>query len=160
MIDLYNLIDFGYPFRTERGTVTVFESDRGGKRMESRTVSFGNDLPGPISHTVQVNRQESFQEIIGFGGSWSDAAAIGLGRLSPALRTAALRSYYSPEGIEYSTARVVISGSDFSTRPYTYDDTLDDWSLNSWKLADEDVNYKVRCPHSSSTHSVLTRLSY
>jgi len=126
-----------------KGTVTVYESDRGGKRMESRNVSFGNDLPGLVSHTVRINRQETFQEIIGFGGSWSDAAAIGLGRLTPALRTAALKSYYSTEGIEYSTGRVVISGSDFSTRPYSYDDTLNDWSLNSWKLVDEDVNYKV-----------------
>lgn len=123
--------------------VKVFESDRGGKRLEARTVQFGNDLPGQVSYTITVDRNTTFQEIIGFGGSWSDAAAIGIGRMSPALRTSILRSYYSNEGIEYSTARVVISGSDFSNRPYTYDDTVNDWALNDWKLADEDVLYKV-----------------
>lgn len=84
-----------------------------------------------------------FQEIIGFGGSWSDAAAIGLDRLTPDLRTKVLRSYYSEEGIEYSTARVVISGCDFSNRPYSYDDINDDWELGNWSLVEEDTNMKV-----------------
>jgi len=129
--------------RTPRGTVNIIESDRAGKRLESRTAQFGNDLPGQVSYTVNIDRNTTFQEIIGFGGSWSDAAAIGLGRMSAPLRTEILKAYFSEEGIEYSTARVVISGCDFSTRPYTYDDTIDDWGLNNWNLAEEDVMYKV-----------------
>jgi glucosylceramidase len=121
----------------------VFESNRDGKRLESRTLSFGNDVPGTVSYSLAIDRAQTFQEIIGFGGSWSDAAAIGLGRMSIPLRTQILKAYFSEEGIEYSTARVVISGSDFSTRPYSYDDTVDDWGLNNWVLADEDVQYKV-----------------
>jgi len=92
---------------------------------------------------VVVDRSAKFQEIIGFGGAWSDAAAIGVGRMSPKLQESILRAYYSDEGIEYSTARVVISGSDFSTRPYTYDDVDGDWELDSWSLAQEDIDYKV-----------------
>jgi glucosylceramidase len=87
-----------------------------------------------------------YQEIIGFGGSWSDAAAIGLNRLTPDLRTKALRSYFSDEGIEYSLARVVISGSDFSNRAYSYIDLpagQEDWELNNWSLVDEDRDMKV-----------------
>lgn len=79
-----------------------------------------------------------------FRFAWSDAAAIGLNRLSPNLRTKVLRSYFSEEGIEYSAARVVIAGRDFSNRPYTYDDVVDDWELINWNLLQEDLEMKVR----------------
>lgn len=129
--------------RTECGVLNVYESDRAGKRLERRDVQFGNDLSGVSFRNVTIARNRKYQEIIGFGSSWSDAAAIGLNRLSPNLRTKVLRSYFSDEGIEYSTARVVISGCDFSNRPYSYDDVVDDWELNGWTLVDEDLQMKV-----------------
>lgn len=130
--------------RTECGFLNVYESDRAGKRIERRDVPFGNDLSGGSFRNVTINRNQKYQEIIGFGTSWSDAGAIGLNRLSSNLRTKVLRSYFSEEGIEYSTARVVISGCDFSNRPYTYDDIIDDWQLDGWTLVEEDLQMKVR----------------
>lgn len=132
--------------KTDAGIVKVFESDKAGKRLEVREVRFGNDLPGvdPSKfRTVTINKNRKFQEIIGFGTSFTDAGVLGLGRLTPSLRTKVLRSYYSTEGIEYNIGRVPISGSDFSNRPYTYDDVPNDWSLNGWNLVDEDISYKV-----------------
>jgi len=38
---------------------------------------------------------------------------------------------------------VVISGCDFSTRPYSYDNTPDDGGLDNWALASEDTDYKI-----------------
>jgi O-glycosyl hydrolase len=130
--------------------------------MEQRKLKFGNDFPDSEHNFWELNIQRTekynqikihafdyilhffrFQEIIGFGGAWSDAAAIGLHNLNPELRTKVLRSYFSNEGIEYSTARVVISGSDFSNRPYTYDDVDNDWNLTKWSLVREDVEMKV-----------------
>lgn len=136
---------------TNGGLVKVYESDQAGKRLEVREVRFGNDLPGvdPSKlRNVSINKNRKFQEIIGFGSSFTDASALGLGRLSPNLRTKVLESYFGTQGIEYSTSRVVISGSDFSNRPYTYDDVQNDWSLNSWALVDEDISYKVNCVQS------------
>ncbi|CAL4125525.1 unnamed protein product, partial [Meganyctiphanes norvegica] len=55
-------------------------------------------------------------------------------------------SYYSSEGLEYNLGRVPIGGTDFSTRPYTYDDLTDnktDKSLNNFSLANEDYQYKI-----------------
>jgi len=133
--------------RTDAGLVKVFESDRAGKRLEVREVRFGNDLPGVDPgrfKNVRVNRNRKFQEIIGFGTSFTDASALSLGRMSANLRSKVLSSYYSKEGIEYSLSRVVISGSDFSVRPYSYDDVPNDWSLNGWSLVDEDISYKVQ----------------
>ena len=54
------------------------------------------------------------------------------------------RSYYSSEGIEYGIGRVPIGGTDFSTRPYTYDDFPGDVTLSNFSLANEDLVHKVR----------------
>lgn len=130
--------------RTECGVLNVYESDRAGKRLDRRDIVFGNDYSGVSFRNVTINRNQKYQEIIGFGSSWSDAAAIGLNRLSSNLKTKVLRSYFSDEGIEYSTARIVISGCDFSNRAYTYDDVVNDWELNGWTLVAEDLQMKVK----------------
>lgn len=56
------------------------------------------------------------------------------------------RSYFGFTGIRYTFVRIPIAGTDFSTRPYTYDDVPDDVTLNHFKLVEED-NYKIRYLH-------------
>jgi len=129
---------------TPLGTVQIFESSQAGKRLDKRTQDFnGPENPDGTPWTVTIDRTTTFQEIIGFGGAYSDAAAVAIGNLSPNLQDKLMRSYYSTNGIEYSTGRVVISGSDFSNRPYTYDDVVDDYDLVSFSLVDEDLTYKI-----------------
>lgn len=55
----------------------------------------------------------------------------------------AYRAYYSSNGSRYSLGRIPIAGTDFSTRPYTYDDVADDLSLQNFSLAQEDYDYKI-----------------
>lgn len=46
-------------------------------------------------------------------------------------------------GIEYTIGRVPIASADFSTRKYSYDDVANDFDLEHFALADEDLKYKV-----------------
>ena len=46
-------------------------------------------------------------------------------------------------GIEYNLIRVPMGCSDFSTRPYSYDDVPDDFELRHFALAEEDLEMKV-----------------
>lgn len=54
-------------------------------------------------------------------------------------------SYFGPDGIGYSIGRIPIGGTDFSTRPYTYDDNnlRVDMNLSAFSLQKEDFEYKV-----------------
>lgn len=53
-------------------------------------------------------------------------------------------SYFGREGIEYNLIRVPIGGADFSTHPYTYNESpVDDIALSNYTLSDEDYFYKV-----------------
>ena len=137
--------------RTDEGVVQVFESTRAGKRFEYREQRFndGNNNDNSPSVTpwiveIDHNSSEKMQEIIGFGGAFSDAAVLSIGSLSEKLQRDLLGSYYSASGLEYSVGRVVISGCDFSNRAYTYDDSLFDWDLANFSFVEEDTRYKVR----------------
>ena len=59
------------------------------------------------------------------------------------------RSYFSPEGIEYSLARVPVAGTDFSQSFYTYDDFAGDETLLHFNLTEADYYYKVDSPVNS-----------
>ena len=50
---------------------------------------------------------------------------------------------FSENGVEYSVVRTTIAGSDFSTRPYSYDDYEDDYNLTHFSLVDEDTKFRV-----------------
>ena len=54
------------------------------------------------------------------------------------------RAYFGKDGADYNLCRIPIAGSDFSTRPYSYDDVNRDKSLENFAMAEEDYEYKVR----------------
>lgn len=53
------------------------------------------------------------------------------------------RSYFGPNGINYSMLRLPMGGTDFSTRPYSYAMTPNDTSLEHFELQMEDIFFKV-----------------
>ncbi|CAJ0928989.1 unnamed protein product, partial [Mesorhabditis belari] len=93
---------------------------------------------------LKVITTERFQEIIGFGGAMTDAAAINIDRLdNEELEEILLHSYFGDQGIEYNVIRIPIASCDFSTREYSYLNTPGDFSLNSFHLAEED-QWKIK----------------
>lgn len=102
--------------------------------------------------------------IVGFGGSFTDSAALLYASLPLQLKKIVIAAYYSYSGNAYTLGRVPIASTDFSCRTdenkppfsgapslnhcsnktstYTYDDVLDK-DLNYFSLADEDVNFKI-----------------
>ncbi|CAG0890294.1 unnamed protein product [Darwinula stevensoni] len=96
---------------------------------------------------VRVNRQEEYQSLLGFGGAFTDAAGLNIKSLEPAAQELIIRSYFAPEGIRYNIGRIPMGGSDFSTRPYSYDDVEGDEAFEFWSLAFEDLEYKIPLVH-------------
>lgn len=92
---------------------------------------------------MTVNSTKQYQKIYGFGGAFTDSATINMRSLSEEARQKLLEAYFSPDGIEYNMGRIPISGSDFSTRPYTYNDKEFDVTLANFNLSYEDIDYKV-----------------
>lgn len=92
---------------------------------------------------IQIDASTRYQPIIGFGGSFTDAAGINLNKLSPGTRKQIIQQYYGKNGIEYTIGRVPIASCDFSTHQYSYVDEKDDFELKTFKLAQEDFEAKI-----------------
>ncbi|XP_049820602.1 putative glucosylceramidase 4 [Aethina tumida] len=97
---------------------------------------------GIINNIKIIYKQK--QTILGFGGSFTDSAGINIYALPEGAQEHLLNSYFGDEGISYSIARVPIGGTDFSTRPYTYDSDHDgDVDLEHFALQEEDILFKI-----------------
>jgi hypothetical protein len=93
--------------------------------------------------------QEGEHVLLGFGGAFTDAAADAFASVPAGLQAQILRQYFGPDGIGYRLGRVPIGGTDFSTRPYTYDDgAADDLALRNFSLA-ADERHKLPLLHAA-----------
>nr|CAD7423374.1 unnamed protein product [Timema monikensis] len=97
----------------------------------------------PNATYFQVNKNVTYQQILGFGGAMTDSAAINIDSLSEETQNRLLSAYFSPEGITYSFVRVPMGGSDFSTHYYAYDDVVNDSILEYFNLTEEDYLFKI-----------------
>ncbi|XP_071528318.1 LOW QUALITY PROTEIN: lysosomal acid glucosylceramidase-like [Panulirus ornatus] len=124
------------------GHYTVVTSSREGLRFHSQTHHL-DDHPAEGSVAVEVGFATPRQTILGFGGAFTDAAGMNMASLSAPAQDLLMRSYFSPAGLEYNLCRVPIAGTDFSVRPYSYDDVEGDLLLQHFALAQEDKLYKL-----------------
>lgn len=86
--------------------------------------------------TIEVNADRTFQAIEGFGGAFTEAAAVTWLGLSPARREEVLRAYFVPsEGHGYSLCRVHVGSCDFALGNYAHVETAGDLALASFSVA-------------------------
>ncbi|XP_061163463.1 lysosomal acid glucosylceramidase-like isoform X2 [Saccostrea echinata] len=128
------------PQKASKGGYSVYQSDNTGNRLVH---SYGSASKQKQGKEILVNQNTTFQSIIGFGGAFTDAAGINIQSLSANTQRNLLSSYYSTEGIEYTLGRIPMASCDFSTHPYSYDDTDGDFNLTKFSLAQEDFKYKI-----------------
>ncbi|XP_074895678.1 lysosomal acid glucosylceramidase-like isoform X3 [Buteo buteo] len=110
-------------------------------------------VPQAAELLLTLNISTLYQHVKGFGGSLSDAAALNILGLSQPAQDNLLRSYFSESGIEYNLIRLPMACSDFSVRPYSYDDVPHDYELKHFRLAEEDVKMKIPLLHRASAMS-------
>ncbi|RCN50079.1 O-Glycosyl hydrolase family 30 [Ancylostoma caninum] len=120
--------------------VQLYTSSEDGDRVLRSTLSF--DTAATSSNRIHIETEIRYQEILGFGSTFSDAAAITVSSLSSSAKKNAIDAYFSPKGAEYTLGRLPMGSTDFSVREYSYDDVDGDFDLEHFSLADEDTKYK------------------
>lgn len=86
---------------------------------------------------IKLNPEEKFQKITGFGGSFTEASAYLLTKLSKENRDKIIEAYFGESGSNYSLTRTHINSSDFSLKNYAYAMKKNDMNLKSFSI-DED----------------------
>jgi len=150
------------------GRLVYYLSSRDGDRLRRYDTDFstaGDSSSGSSGYTqltVTVNGNRRYQEILGFGGAFTDAAGVNINAMSEANIDMIMRAYFGEDGsfkilfsknpntfknvalgANYTLCRVPIASTDFSTRVYSYDNSTDDFYMMNFSLADEDLQLKI-----------------
>ncbi|KAK3799329.1 hypothetical protein RRG08_048836 [Elysia crispata] len=123
------------------GQYVVITTTQSGKRFNSEVFKASNSSITDVIY--EVDASETRQTIHGFGGAFTDAAGINIASLPVNAQTNLIASYFGKDGLGYTIGRVPMASCDFSTHPYSYDDTPGDMNLTKFSLADEDLKYKI-----------------
>jgi glucosylceramidase len=90
----------------------------------------------PAAAEVFVDPGVHYQEIEGFGGAFTEAAATTFFKLSSERQAEVLQAYFDPQtGLGYTLGRTHINSCDFSRGNYAYDEAPGDVELQHFSLA-------------------------
>jgi glucosylceramidase len=77
------------------------------------------------SECIRIDPTTWYQEILGFGGAFTDASCYLFYQLNPQDRKALFDELFGPEGLRFSMGRTCIGSSDYTTSIYSFDDSPD-----------------------------------
>lgn len=90
----------------------------------------------PEMHTITVDARTRFQTLEGFGGAFTEAAAVTLQKLPPAKQAEVLKAYFDPQtGLGYTMGRTTLNSCDFALGNYAYDEVDGDFELKHFSIA-------------------------
>ncbi len=113
--------------------VQIFETAANGNKLQPVTPT----AAGQGAVRISVNPGAQYQGITGFGGSFTEASASLLNKLSPENRALILKAYFSEEGANYSLTRTHINSCDFSLSNYAYADVPGDQRLEHFSVKED-----------------------
>lgn len=90
--------------------------------------------------TIRLDLGRTFQEVLGFGASFTDAACYMISQLAPAAREQLLRELFHPSEMGFCVSRLCLGSSDYATKAYSYDDGEADPELTRFSI-DHDREY-------------------
>ena len=84
---------------------------------EAKHTSYINRLENQI---INIYPELEFQEIIGFGGAFTESSGYSFSKLPEEKKQSFLKEYFSKDGLNYNMGRLPIGSSDFSLDSYSY----------------------------------------
>ena len=111
----------------------VYETSAGGNKL-TKVSGF---TPEKNSSIIKLAPQQKFQTITGFGGSFTEASASLLNRLSKGKRDTIIQAYFSDKGANYSLTRTHMNSCDFSLGQYSYSPVEDDIHLEHFTIKED-----------------------
>lgn len=115
---------------------TILTSKDSGARLTSQAPSPIGKVADTSIASVFVDPARQFQTIEGFGGAFTEAAAVTWRKLGTANQKAVIDAYFdSATGHGYTLCRTHINSCDFSESNYAYDEVAGDVALKHFSIA-------------------------
>ena len=117
-------------------TISVYITSKDtGQKVEEVDISHLLTTKSIESPTIKLYKNETRQEILGFGGAFTEAAASVYNKLDTEKKGEIIKAYFGEQGNDYSMARTHINSCDFSLGNYSYCDTPGDTELNYFSIS-------------------------
>lgn len=133
----------------------VTSRDSGDRLSRKAPGAFKEDRDGIENNLVNVYDDVTYQDIIGFGGAFTEAAAVTWMKLPEKKRDALMKAYFSPtEGQGYTFCRTHMNSCDFSTGNYASADVPGDYELRHFTI-DRDRQAMVPMMKAAARHGAF-----
>jgi glucosylceramidase len=116
------------------GDLTLWITDDTQRLKRAPSVAWRSAAASNARDTVVLDPAKKFQEVLGFGGAFTDAACYSFNRLDPAAREKVFHELFHPSEMGLSVCRTCIGSSDYSTKLYSYDDGDADPDLTHFSI--------------------------
>ncbi len=86
-------------------------------------------------NVIELNPSRKFQEMLGFGAAFTDAACYTFNRLDASARDALFHQLFHPSEMGLNVCRTCIGSSDYSTEVFSYDEGEPDPDMKRFSIA-------------------------
>ena len=117
-------------------TISVYiTSKNSGQKVDQVNLSHLLTEKNIESSTIKLNKNKIRQEIMGFGGAFTEAAASIYYKLDNEKKEEIIQAYFGTNGNGYTMGRTHINSCDFSLGNYTYCNTSGDIELQDFSIS-------------------------
>jgi glucosylceramidase len=127
-------LDYLYADRGALGEITVWITDEGQTLAQAPSLAWQQASTEPSGSSILIRPEMKFQEILGFGAAFTDAACYTFNRLGREDREELFHKLFHPSEMGLDVCRTCIGSSDYSTKLYSYDEGEADPELSRFSI--------------------------
>jgi glucosylceramidase len=133
----FSVASSGEPGAPQSGEIAVRVT--GGKmRYEAAPSLAWQTAAGTPENVIELNPSKKYQELLGFGAAFTDAACYTFNRLDPPVREQLFHEIFHPSEMGLSVCRTCIGSSDYSTEIFSYDEGEPDPEMKRFSIAHDE----------------------
>jgi len=118
-------------------TARVFQTSKAGDKLALKESLRFSTSQGEKIPAINLSPEVTYQQLVGFGGAFTQSSAHVLSQLSPKKRLEILDAYFRSDKAAYTLMRTHINSCDFSTKNYAYDNTPGDVELKDFSISED-----------------------
>jgi glucosylceramidase len=115
------------------GDLTIWVTDDTRRLQPAPSIAW-KTASGASPDTVTLDPGKKYQDILGFGGAFTDATCYTFNRLDPGVREKVFHELFHPSEMGLNVCRTCIGASDYSTEAYSYDEGEPDPDLTRFSI--------------------------
>jgi glucosylceramidase len=120
---------------TDEGAEISIWATSGGERFAAAPGAVWGPIPRtPGATQIQLDPSKKFQEVLGFGGAFTDAACYMFSQLAPSVREQLFRELFDRSEMGLSVCRICVGSSDYSQKVYSFDEGESDPDMTRFSI--------------------------